>query len=166
MQGSTSPWDATGSDEADIPGVPVSDDEPTQWSTGRLLFTVARMVEHAWNSHLAQWSLNHGSLAMLVLLSRGDDTQRGLATKLHVEDQTASRMAERLERLGYVARRRDETDRRARVVTLTPHGREILTQALRDHAGERPFLVLGDDGVADLRTHLLTLLERGASRRW
>ena len=123
------------------------------------------MIENVWNTHLAQWSLNHGSFVMLILLSRADSTQRGLASKLHVEEQTASRMAERLERLGYVTRRRDDADRRARVVTLTPHGRGVLAEALDDDAGDRPFVALGDAGVAALRAQLLALLRGGAPRR-
>ena len=93
--------------------------DPAHWATGRLLSTAARLVEHAWDAHLATWGLNHASFAVLWMLERGPLPQRSLASSASVQDQTMSRIVERLQRLGYVERARGTDDRRQ---VLVHHG--------------------------------------------
>ena len=101
---------------------------PHGWSLGRLLSTAARLVEHDWNAWLAERGLTHAGLLALDALEDGALTQRQLAAASRVEEQTMSRVLDRLERTGHVERRRDTVDRRRLVVSLTPSGRDVLDQ--------------------------------------
>lgn len=135
------------------------------WATGRLLSTAARLAEHAWDAHLAQWDLNHASFAVLHLVSSAPRSQRELAQAMQVEDQTMSRMLERLERQGHVVRERSTADRRRVEVSATASGRTALTEAGADDAAER---VLGE-AVRDLprlRAELATMVGELSARRW
>ena len=140
-------------------------DELDHWATGRLLSAAARLVEHEWNSHLAQWDLNHASIAVLHVLLGGPATQRELASAVQVEDQTMSRTVERLERSGYVERRRDDADRRRVVVTLTASGRATCLRA-GDVAVAEGFFTGGVDDVPALRASLTGLIRHLSSQRW
>jgi DNA-binding MarR family transcriptional regulator len=140
-------------------------DELDRWATGRLLSAAARLVEHEWNTHLAQWDLNHASLAVLHVLLAGPQTQRELAAAVQVEDQTMSRTVERLERSGYVERHRDHADRRRIVVSLTPSGRSTCHRASDVQVAEG-FFAGGVDDVPALRQALAGIIRHLSSQRW
>jgi len=140
-------------------------DELGHWATGRLLSAAARLVEHEWNTHLAQWDLNHASLAVLHVLLGGPLTQRELAGAVQVEDQTMSRTVERLERSGYIERRRDEADRRRVVVSLTPTGRATGVRAGDVEVAEGYFHGAVED-VPALREALAGLIRHLSQQRW
>ena len=55
---------------------------------------------------------------------------QALATKANVRKQTMAQAVEELEKMGYVDRRPDPGDRRARRVFLTPRGKKIPTVAV------------------------------------
>jgi MarR family transcriptional regulator, organic hydroperoxide resistance regulator len=139
------------------PGVAVPAD---QWPTGRLLSAAARRVERAWDAYLARWSLSHASLPVLAVLAGGPRSQREVATFLGVTEQTTSRMLAGLERSGYVARRRHETDRRRHVVAITGAGRAALT-SLDDPATVERLLgdALSPGQLQTLRDLLVRLVE-------
>ena len=101
---------------------------PESWSLGRLLSTAARLVEHDWNAWLADRGITHAGLLALDALADGPLTQRGLAAASRVEEQTMSRVLDRLERTGHVERRRDTVDRRRLVVSLTESGQAVLDE--------------------------------------
>lgn len=103
-------------------------DGPETWSLGRLLSTAARLVEHDWNAWLADRGITHAGLMALDALDDGPLAQRQLAARSRVEEQTMSRVLDRLERTGHIERRRDTVDRRRLVVSLTPQGRTVLGQ--------------------------------------
>lgn len=133
-------------------------DDLSHWATGRLLSTAARLVEHAWDSHLSQWELNHASFAVLWMLESGAMTQRELAAAASVQDQTMSRVVERLERLGYVSRDRCPQDRRRVLVSLTGQGRRVRDAAHDEAAAEA---LIGDavGDLARLRADLVAVVE-------
>jgi DNA-binding MarR family transcriptional regulator len=85
-------------------------------------------VEHDWNAWLAERGLTHAGLLALDALEGGALTQRQLAAASRVEEQTMSRVLDRLARTGHVERRRDTVDRRRLVVSLTRPGRDVLDQ--------------------------------------
>ena len=115
--------------------------EYEDWSLGRLLSTAARLVEHDWNSWLASHDLTHAGLLALHALRHGPLTQRQLAAANRVEEQTMSRVVERLERTGYLTRRRDSTDRRRLVISPTPAGiavfERVQAESVADQLVER-----------------------------
>lgn len=140
-------------------------DDLDDWPTGRLLSASARLVEHAWNAHLARWDLNHAGLAALHVLLGGPLTQRELAYRVQVEDQTMSRTVERLERSGYVERHRDPDDRRRIVVSLTTEGRATCLRAGDLGIAEGFFAALGED-LQPLRRALAAIVRHHSGLRW
>lgn len=145
----------------------MTDDTPgtgPEWPTGRLISAVARRIERDWNTHLDRWGLNHASLPVLFLLSGGPLSQQQLAARCDVTQQTMSRIVARLERLGYVERRRHSTDARSNEVALTPAGRDTLREAgdpaVVDRIGERG---LSGDQVEALRGLLMAALSASAT---
>lgn len=140
-------------------------DDVETWPTGRLLSAAARLVEHEWNTHLARWDLNHASLAVLHVLLSGPMTQRELAGAVQVEDQTMSRTVERLERSGYVERRRDDADRRRVVVSLTETGRRTCLRAGDLEVAEGYFHDAVED-VEALRRALVAVVRSRSRERW
>ena len=110
--------------------------DPQDWSLGRLLSVAARQVEHEWNAWLAQHDLTHAGFLTLHALDAGPRTQRQLASLSRVEEQTMSRVVERLARTGHVTRERDPRDRRRVVIGRTAYG-------------DRAFAEVQAHGVAD-----------------
>lgn len=86
----------------------------------------------------------------LVVIGRAGSIRVGeVASKIGTALPATSRLLTRLERRGLVASRRDDTDRRATIVTLTPHGdavrtavidrrRELMLQAIRRQGRHLP----------------------------
>ena len=92
------------------------------------------------------------ALLMLVYLTPGPHTVRGLARVLGVSKPVVTRALNTLGALGYLRRERDQDDRRKNVVQLTDLGRATLRDASRAGAdAERRFLgALSDDQAARL----------------
>lgn len=92
---------------------------------------------------LAQWRA-------LVVLGRADSLRVGaIAHAIGMSLPSTSRLIQRLERRDLVTTERDESDRRATLVRLTPHGkevrqavvacrREMMEAALQQHAPRLP----------------------------
>jgi len=142
---------------ADPVGEGISD-----WPTGRLLSTAARLVEHAWVEVLDELGLTHAGLIVLHLLGDGPFSQRELARSARVETQTMSRTLERLEREGYVTRARDPKDARKHLVTRTEAGTAAWRAARSREADLFPPLSQHDV----LRGSLLEIIDAVAAKRW
>lgn len=129
------------------------------WPTGRLLSTVARLVEHSWNTRLRQEQVSHAGLIVLHLLARGPATARALAEAQSLTEQTLGRTLAHLEATGHVRRDTDPEDRRRRRVELTGAGRDLLQQLSGD-GDELVDAALVEAGldVATFRQALLVLL--------
>jgi len=92
-----------------------------------------------------------------------------ISDELIAEVPDMTRLLDRLERLGYVARARSSVDRRMVTVTISESGRAVLAQ-LEDVVEEchaKQFGSLGELGMAQLKQGLDTILERleGRERR-
>ena len=68
------------------------------------------------------------ALLMLVYLTPGPHTVRGLAKVLGVSKPVVTRALNTLGALGYLRRQRDETDKRNIFVARTPEGAEFLAE--------------------------------------
>jgi DNA-binding MarR family transcriptional regulator len=77
------------------------------------------------------------ALLMLVHLTNGPHTVRGLARGLGVSKPVVTRALNRLGALGYLRRQRDESDRRNIFVQLTSEGAKFLDQFGRLIAADR-----------------------------
>ncbi|HWF27822.1 MAG TPA: MarR family transcriptional regulator [Mycobacterium sp.] len=96
----------------------------------------------------------------LVPLAAGGLHASDLAERLRVSRQAVAQAITGLERHGYVTRVPDSLDARARIIELTPRGRQAL-RVMRSNALElekRWQQVLGERRLAEFRETLLTLL--------
>jgi DNA-binding MarR family transcriptional regulator len=100
---------------------------------GRLLVIAGHVAEQRWSRYLAeQHGLTPAGMATLMTLAQhGESTHRALAQRCFVRPATLTGVVDTLERDGMVERRRDDADRRAVRLVLTPAGRARVA-ALRD----------------------------------
>jgi DNA-binding MarR family transcriptional regulator len=84
-----------------------------------------------------------------------------LARGANMTPQGIGQLVDELEHLGYVARRPDPTDRRAKLITLTESGRRCVTAgaAIVSELERRIAEALGEKNHAEFRRMLLTVLE-------
>lgn len=108
------------------------DNEP-----GMLLHQLMRAHHNACMAALAGRGLRDiGSPRLLLELFQYPDdpaqapTQKELADRLHSASPTVAASLKCLERQGYVARRTDEKDSRRNRVSITPKGRDAITQGM------------------------------------
>lgn len=80
----------------------------------------------------------------------------------HVRKQTMAQAVEELERLGYVERRPDPADRRARLVFLTSKGERVspVAKAAGRRVDERWAEITSPGQIDDLRNRLQALLRQ------
>ena len=90
---------------------------------------------------------------VLRTLGAGPTTISGLAERLEITKQGASQIADDMERRGYVERRPDPADARARQLHLTARGEAVLSAARRFHqAYERKLRRrFGDEAIDTVR---------------
>ncbi|NNC72088.1 MAG: MarR family transcriptional regulator [Sphingomonadaceae bacterium] len=77
------------------------------------------------------------TLLLLVYLTPGPHTVRGLAEKLQVSKPVVTRALNTLSTLGYLQRQRDEADKRNVLVAQTRNGAQFLEDFEQFIAGER-----------------------------
>ena len=96
-------------------------------------------------------------------LSAGPTTISGLAERLEITKQGAGQIVDDMERRGYVERRPDPSDARAKLLHLTEHGEAALASARRFHqAYERKLRRrLGDEAIDILREVLTDMAGEG-----
>lgn len=91
---------------------------------GQLVTRVARYWRRAIDQALAERGLSQATAMPLLVLSRlgGDRRQGEIADELGLEGPSLVRVVDMLLAEGLVARREDPTDRRAKLLSLTPRG--------------------------------------------
>jgi DNA-binding MarR family transcriptional regulator len=98
---------------------------------------------------------------LLVLLATGgDQTVGALAEQLEVNASNASRLCDRLQRLGLIARVRSSRDGRAVDVSLTPAGSDLL-ETVRSHRRRDIERVLEQMSRADVQSTIKALTAFG-----
>ena len=136
-----------------VPADPHADPQAAAEAAADAFLTVSRaLVGIAVRSlNAAPVEVTPAQHRLLVLLATGgDQTVGALADQLEVNASNASRLCDRLQRLGLVARDRSSTDRRAVHVSLTAGGRDLL-EAVRVHRRDdvrRVLEQMPDDEVA------------------
>lgn len=101
-----------------------------------------------------------------ALLHKGPLPVSALQKKVLLSSGSMTAAIDRLERRGWVERRFDTTDRRARIVRLTGEGSKLIRKLFTEHASdmEDAFSALGRSEKEAL-TGLLRKLGRGAEGR-
>jgi DNA-binding MarR family transcriptional regulator len=146
--------------------------EKANESLGLLLHETARAVRKAFERRVAPQGLSSAQWRlMVVVVKHGGTTQARLADILEIEPISVSRLIDRMEAAGWVERRPDPQDRRAKIVVPTEraHAAHAEIRALADEvyaealhglgAEERRMLV---DGLARVLANLNDAAARAA----
>jgi MarR family transcriptional regulator for hemolysin len=130
---------------------------------GFLVARIARRMRQAVDAEMRLIGLTEATWRPLMYVrSLGDGVrQKELATAMSIEGPSLVRLLDNLERRGFIERREDETDRRARGIHLTKSGGELAVRAARIGNGFQARLLAGVP-LADLETceRVLETLER------
>ncbi len=121
------------------------------------VYTASHAINRAYSGYLKQLGLTYPQYITLTLLWERDSQKISeLAQQLGMETSTLTPLVQRLEAMGNVTRKRNQTDGRAVDVVLTEAGR-----ALRDRAPTITACMIGQTGLDhdELQT-LQTLLLR------
>src|SRR5579863_2357042 len=99
---------------------------------GYLVHDVARLLARRFNERaVVRLGLTRAQCRLLAYLARNEGiNQAGLADLLEIKPMTLVRQVDRMEEQGWVARRPDPADRRARRLYLTERARPILARIL------------------------------------
>jgi MarR family transcriptional regulator for hemolysin len=136
-----------------------SADPPVTEFAGQLFFRLWRATHTRTAEALGSIGLTPALFALLnVIEAREGAIQQELGSALGVDRSTMVSLIDQLESAGLARRRPSATDRRAREIAITPHGRRLLRRARRS-AAEVEGEVLGGLTPAE-RGRLVTLLRR------
>lgn len=102
-----------------------------------VLWKAARAVEAFAESSVAQLEICGSDFAILeALFHKGALPVNEIGRKVLLTSGSITTAVDRLEQKGLVRRRAHGTDRRARVVHLTPSGKRLIAKAYADHAAD------------------------------
>lgn len=128
-------------------------------SLGFLLHDVARLMRRRFDQRARSLGLTRSQWQVLAHLVRNEGiNQGGLADLLEIEPITLCRLVDRMEDGGWVERRPDPGDRRARLLFMTDKARSMMDQ-MRDLAQGIYAEALDGLGTAE-RAALMAGLER------
>ena len=98
-------------------------------SFGFLMHDVSRLLRKTFDRHARAIGLTRAQWRVLAHLSRNEGIkQAGLAEILEIKPITLARLLDRLDAHGWVERRLDPKDKRARRLFLTNKGRSIIRE--------------------------------------
>lgn len=101
-------------------------DDPQDQALPELFWSVARSLRHSSRQTLAPWDLSPShSRALGELLRHGAMRLSQLSDHLHIAPRSTTEVIDALQERGLVERQADPLDRRATLVMLTEHGKEI-----------------------------------------
>ena len=103
---------------------------------GFLIHDAQRLLRKRFEARAAAYGLSTAQWRLLVRLVKDEgSTQARLAEYLEIEPISVSRLLDRMEAGGWVARRQDAADRRVRMIFPTDKSRKAFT-AIKSIAGE------------------------------
>lgn len=103
-----------------------TNDDPFKDTLGVLLIEAGKAIRKTFERRANPVGLSSAQWRLLVVLGRlGPTSQTRLAETLDIEPISVSRMLDRMEAAGWVERRPDPGDRRAKIVFPTGRAREV-----------------------------------------
>lgn len=141
------------------------DDGTDETRIGYHAHDVSRLRRTLFDQRMKPLGITRSQWWALIQLQRGQEEQDGegllqtdLARRLEVGKVTVGGLIDRLEAAGFVARKPDASDRRAKRISITPRGDEVLTR-MRGMADDLNGQVL--EGIAHEDVHVaLVVLDR------
>lgn len=93
-------------------------------------YTVSRLITKHYQPHLAKLGITYPQyLVLMVLWEQDNQPVNDIAKRLVLETNTITPLLQRMEAQKILVRRQDKTDKRKVIVSLTPHGQEMMEQA-------------------------------------
>lgn len=145
---------------------------PDPDTLGFVLIDVARMLRSAFERRIAGLGLTPGEArALLRVATLEGSRQLEIAQHMGIEPMTLSTYLDRLQNLGFVERRPDAADRRAKLIFTTPDAAALiarirveqleLMQHVTNGIGEAELTLMGDR-LRRLRANLSAVEEDGS----
>lgn len=128
-------------------------------SPGFLLYDIARLLSRRYDRRVRRLELTRAQCRVLFQLARNEGmNQACLADQLDIEPITLTRLIDRMETAGWVERRNDPADRRAKTLFLTQRAWPILdiSWAVAKDVREESLSGLSEEE----RATLMSLLDR------
>lgn len=124
-----------------------------------ILWKAAQSIEAHSSRSIARFKCSPTDFGVLeVLLHKGPLTLKQIGEKVLLTSGSMTTAVDRLEARGLVVRGNDATDRRARIISLTQAGRELIERAFAQHREAMEEAVAGFS--AEDRAVLIPLLKR------
>lgn len=119
------------------------------------LLLAGRHYRRAANAVAETYGLSDATALPLLMIGRhdGEPRQNALAEAVGIEGASLVRLLDQLCAAGMVVRKEDPTDRRAKVISLTPEGRAVVTKMEADLEGLRA-AIFGEVDSADIEASL------------
>ena len=125
---------------------------------GFLLARAGSLAIRSLNRALEPYGMRARHYAALCLAAEGEGVrQRTIGTSLGLDPSQVVALVDDLERLGLVSRRPDPSDRRTRLVVVSPRGRQVRDEGRRAAHRVHEQMLAAVDG-SDQR-HLVVLLQ-------
>ncbi len=136
---------------------------PTEMAFRSLIRTLG-LLKRVMEPHFARFGISGSQWGVLRTLHRAEEEGLGelrltdLGDRLLIRPASVSGAVDRLQRLGLLARVASTTDQRAKNVSLTSAGRELVWRVLETHAGKIEAVLEGLNEAEQQELH--RLLER------
>ena len=127
-----------------------------------LMHQIVGRVETLVNKWARPLGLKIEGVRVLFRLLGGDRTVNELARLTGVEISTLSRLLGRMSAMGLLTRRRDETDARSVIVSLTDKGRKLALEHQPVYFRDYEDILMSGFGAAEakrFREHLINMIE-------
>ena len=123
---------------------------------GYLIGDVSRMIRTVYDRRVEPLGLTRAQWRVMTRLNRLEScTQTELATALEIEKPTLGKLIERLEVKGWVDRRADPNDARAKRLFQTPAARPVLADMHKEAEDVVAGIFAGLDGEEAARLHAM-----------
>ena len=133
-----------------------------------VLWKASRAVQARADRSIAQFDMVPSDFGVLeALLHKGPLTVKQIGEKVLLTSGSMTAAVDRLEKRGLVKRGEDARDRRARVIDLTPAGRELIERAFACHRDAMERALEGfSEGERIILLPLLRSLGRAAEQNF
>lgn len=130
------------------------------------IYNSSRAMNSCYRPLLDRIGLTYSQYTVMLVLWETDQVAlRDLGELLHLDSGTLSPLLKRLEKQGFVTRRRDSEDERVLRVSLTDEGRDLREQAKKVQAEVEKMTGLNRHDLVTLRDRLNSLSEHMRNAR-
>ena len=125
------------------------------------LYAAARKVTGLYTPYFKPLGITYTQYIVFLVLWENDDISvKDLCSRLYLDSGTLTPLLKKMEKDGYIIRKRSQEDERVVKITLTERGREMEEKAAEIPMNVGSCIPLSETEAADLYTLLNKLLKR------